>query len=218
MREMWKRISLCALGAVSMALLPSASVADPISMRTVTVSFTVAGDNDRNTGGRVGDNAAVDPVYGDATATGFFSFSSRLIPSGGGFVQDHSRGVFGPSDGALALSWAGTDWSLANAGVFVLAFDANQSLTAWGLGGFAGGLGGVDSSVRPDISIGSNISSPFAFLYTTSDSEERGIFAGRLLSWTAATAAPTVPESTTLILLGSGLLAVGVRQWRPPLD
>jgi hypothetical protein len=195
MAQGWKRVAyfVVTLGA---------SFAGAANADTITVTFTVTGDHDVTV-----SSPTVDPVYGNDIATGSFAFSSDLIPVGGGEVEKLSQGLWLGAE-SVAFSWAGADWTAANADIALLTFDAAGGLTTWVLGGFPSGFD-VNFNVSPDFLL-SNVT----FDYSTPDSfPDRGIFFGRMLEWSASQAAPPVPEPTTLLLFGSGLALAGVRRW-----
>jgi hypothetical protein len=175
---------------------------------TITVNFTVAGDNESS----LQTNLAIDPVHGNDVATGSFSFRSSLIPPAGGVVDAQTLGQE-PESGlgaeAVSFSWAGTSWTQANADVVRLIFDANGNLTLWQLWGAVAGLTLITNTDFPDIAVNS-----FAFQYSTPDSPRLGIFQGPVLAWSAGPSAPPVPEPTTMLLFASGLVVASVGRWR----
>jgi hypothetical protein len=73
---------------------------------TITIDFSVSGQS-------------VDPIYGQVTETGYFTFDSSLIVAGGGEVI--AAGMIDE----LAFTWQGTTYnaSTANTGIFVFSDD-----------------------------------------------------------------------------------------------
>jgi hypothetical protein len=197
MSASWKPLlSLSVIVCSLLTLVAVPAKADPIPIR-FSVRFAVAGD------------AASDPDFGSETAAGRFSIAT-LVPVGGGII-DFDTGL---GADLVSFGFAGTSWSTTNADVISLGFNAQGVLTSWALSGFIGpddDPWSIVSTFSPDILMAVSLEVPNLnfFDYTTPRSSELGIFSGRVLSW-EATATP-VPEPTSLLLLGTGLIGFAVR-------
>jgi hypothetical protein len=189
----------------------SVATAEPIRPGSITVSFNVSGDK------------TLDPVFGNELASGSFSFSTRLIPEGGGTIEapdtDQPAPHFGLGATRISLAWAGERWSTTNADIYRLEFDASGALRGWVLGGTPFG-GSISFDVSPDFLAltfpGLPPGSPGHFNYSTPQSRQFGIFSGSITSWAASESAAPVPEPASFLLLGGALLFGGVRFRRQP--
>jgi hypothetical protein len=160
--------------------------------------------------------AAGDPVN-TSPSTGFFTFDSSLIPAGGGTVQDSTFGL-GASE--VDFRWSRTHFTTANADIGELQFSPAGDLLAFVLGGTASptGMGGIysyiigpASAVIDDIFVTSfaGVGGASGITYTNAGVE--GALHGRLV--TDAVPAP-VPEPSTILLLGTGALALARRRYK----
>ena len=155
-----------------------------VSAATVTYNFLV-------NGGGLGPLAGV-------SASGSLSFDDSIVPAGGGAVDDAS--VF--SD--LAFTWNGITYTAVTANTGYLEFDANGKLIdgVFGTDCHAGGCSaGIDDPDSWLISLG--LGSEFA--YDAGDDE-------RLFFGPVRISLLRVPEPGTLVLLGLGLIAIGLRR------
>src|SRR3982751_2880193 len=125
MSTWWKSARCFAPIIFSVALFTAAAAAaEPVR---ITVNFSVSGDNIASDA-----HPAVDPLFGTATASGFFSLVSN-IPAGGGIVENFTSGL---KADALSLNFGETSWTTSNADVGRLIFDSQGVLTLWQLAGF----------------------------------------------------------------------------------
>jgi hypothetical protein len=168
-----RRIALTLLCS-TVLLAPSTAGADPVTVTFVT--FPALGDP-VNTG----------------PAMGWFTFDSRLIPSGVGQLQ--STTGLGASN--VRFSWGSSTWTTANADLGELRFDASGRLEFWVLFGRPFGWGsliGPAGQVVDDFFL-----TPRAFSYTNA-----GV-AGQLRGSVLSELTPTpVPEPSTMLLVAAG--------------
>ena len=149
------------------------------------------------------------PAMGDPVntgpSTGFFVFDSRLIPKGGGKVQDSTFGLGATS---VVFTWGNTHYGTGNADLGELEFNRSGQLVAWVLGGTYSpftGIGGI-YALLPNPAGDDFFASTFAGIgggssiaYTVAGRD--GLLTGRLVS--DSIAVPT-PEPSSLLLLAAG--------------
>jgi hypothetical protein len=176
-----KRIALPLLALVLSlgVLLPN--VAHAVLMR---VDFTLL-------------TSASDPTYTSQTVSGYFTYDSSIVPSGGGQLGSGNLS-------ALSLTLAGHTYSTADADDGFLTFDSAGSLTDWFIGGTYTGVNAV-STPGPDFWLGPD----YAPTYTYPGAPD-GIYFGSLSSWSVAPAPTAAAEPGTLALLVPGLLPLGI--------
>ena len=175
-------------------LMASPAYADPI-----TVSFTAL-------------PAPGDPVN-LRPSRGTFTFDSSLIPPGGGDVQNW----LGLEVIDINFHWGHTLFTKANAGVGELLFSSSGQLLGWEVGGLSQGILGIPNPPLAFVDdfwaytfAGLGGGEPNVFLYTV---------AGHPGSWEGSfvtDSVPAVPEPSTILLLGGGLIAVLLRSVRIP--
>jgi hypothetical protein len=177
---------------------PSSSAADPVR---VSIEFSVVG-------------ADADPDFGDATADGSFSFVTAQEP-GTDVLRPEGFGLL-----SMSFTWAGVDWTTANADVYRVGREPDGRVFAFSLGGTPSGL---DLSLAtPDIRllfcvadvITEEPCSHFTFDYSTSRSAALGTFTAFVpfLSITREPVDAPIPEPMTLLLVASGLGAFAARR------
>lgn len=184
-----KRIALPLLALLLGFGLVHPSVAHAVLMQ---VNFTVLTN-------------ASDPIYGNQTVSGYFTYDSSIAPAGGGTLNDIVNGL-NISD--LSLTLAGHTYSTADAGVSYLAFNSGGNLTDWFMGGTVGGINGIGSSGTPDFVISPGFP-VFDYNYPGSSNSA---WPGTISSWSVTTVSnpPAAAEPGTLALLLQGLLPLGL--------
>lgn len=142
-------------------------------------------------------DATSGPLFGD-TSSGRFQFDSSAIPSGGGTV--HATGLLS----ALNFTWDGIAYSANTANTGWLTFDSMGGLIFFAFGNHCTALScGVNSPssewlASPGIG---------GFVY----SANTDVLGFADVSYSIAT---SVPEPTTLGLLGLGLAGLGLAQFQ----
>lgn len=170
-----------AIALAALAMNPNVSWADPIR-----VTFTA-------------HPAAGDPVN-LGPSTGSFTFDSSLIPPGGGLLSS-------PVGLATSVSfaWGSTLFDIATADLIELRFGASGALDFWHLGGRSLGLAAWRAEpaelVVDDFSLSADAGGG-SFFYTLEG--RAGTFRGSVVTDTPA----PVPEPSTLLLIGSGAIAL----------
>jgi hypothetical protein len=179
---------------------PSSSAADPVR---VSIEFSVVG-------------ADADPDFGDATADGSFSFVTAQEP-GTDVLRPEGFGLL-----SMSFTWAGVDWTTANADVYRVGREPDGRVFAVSLGGTPSGLdlSLATPDVRLLICVSNVIITPEGFCshitfdYSTSRSAALGTFTAFVsgLSITREPVDAPIPEPMTLLLVASGLGAFAARR------
>ena len=194
------RVTAAFLTLAALAFPPS-SAADPVR---VSVAFSVVGSD-------------ADPDFGDATADGSFSFVTAQEP-GTDVLRPEGFGLE-----SMSFTWAGVDWTTANADVYRVGREPDGRVFAFSLGGTPSGL---DLSLAtPDFRLlfcVADVITPeggcshITFDYTTSRSGALGTFTAFVpqLSILREPVDAPIPEPMTLLLVASGLGAFAARRRR----
>jgi hypothetical protein len=165
---------------------PPASVADPIK-----VTFTVS--------------PAPNDDVNSAPSSGFFTFDRRLIPPGGGLVENFE----GLGATSIQFAWGHTLWTTSNADLGQLRFSRSGSLLSFFLGGKPAGLTGFQTGPIEDVVedfaiLSDQAASGAGFQYT--NARNPNLLFGGLT--TNLPVAPT-PEPSAIVLLATGILLAG---------